>query len=446
MKLDFSMEIKQTQKLHMTKELKQAIDILQMNSQDLELLISEELNENPVLEAEWGDDIDWGKFALSIKDYMSSKFYEENEYHENEIDPNNFLKEEVTLYDHLLKEISAIDLDTGEREIALYIIQQVNENGYLSMDIECCSNELSIAPDEFLSVLKKIQNIEPSGLLARDLKECLLLQLESKEQQNDILVRMIKEDLEDIANKRYPLLMRKYKISKEHLGRIIQKIKSLDPKPGKRFSDFSPQYILPDVIVEKNGLQVEVLDNRTLPRLYISDLYQRLLNESEDTKTREFLRSRLNSALSLIRNIEHRKNTIHKVAEQIILFQKDFFSKEKAPLVPMKLKDISIGTGFHESTISRTVNGKYMLTPKGLFEFKYFLSSSINNREGGELSNKDIKLRILRMVKDENKKRPLSDQKIKELLNDIGIVISRRTIAKYREELGILSSSQRKEI
>lgn len=446
MKLGFSMDIKQGQKLHMTQELKQSIEILQMNTQEVELLIAEELDENPVLEAEWREDIDWSKFVADVKKNKSSKHYDENEYHENEINPDNYLGERLNLYDHLVKEVSGIELSDKDCKIAWFIIEQVNDSGYFTLDIKECANSMKISEEHFISVLKKVQNIEPAGILARSLKECLLLQIDHNDSRNRILIQIINEDLENIAQRKYLYLKKKYKLSKDKLGDIIQSIRSLDPKPGKKFSNFDPQYILPDVIVEKNGFEIEIIDNKTLPKLYINDLYQKILNETEDVVAQEFIRTRLNKAVHLIRNIEHRKNTIHRVAEQIVSMQKDFFGKEKSSFTPMRLKDISIATGFHESTISRTVNGKYMLTPKGLFEFKYFFSSSINNEMGQEVSNKDIKVRIKVLIKDEDKKKPLSDQKIVDLLKSEGIDISRRTVTKYREELQIRASSLRKEI
>lgn len=446
MKLGFSMDIKQAQKLHMTQELKQGIEILQMNIQEVELLIVEALDENPVLEAEWGEDIDWSRFVASVKADKSNKYYDENDYHEDEINPDNYLGERLNLYDHLVKEVSGIELNDTDHKIAWFIIEQANDSGYFTLDIKACADELKISKEHFIAVLKKIQNIEPAGLLARSLKECLLLQIDQNDSRNSILIQMINEDLENIAQRKYLYLKKKYKLSDVKLGDMIQKIRSLDPKPGKKFSSFDPQYILPDVIVENNGFETEVIDNRTLPKLYINDLYHKILNETDDLDAQDFIRTRLNKAIHLIRNIEHRKNTIHKVAEQIVFMQKDYFEKEKSTFTPMRLKDISKATGFHESTISRTVNGKYMLTPKGLFEFKYFFSSSINNEMGQEISNKDIKVKIKDLIKEEDKKKPLSDQRIVDLLKSEGIDISRRTVAKYREELQIRSSSQRKEL
>lgn len=446
MKIGFSMDVKQSQKLHMTHELKQSIEILQMNSQEVELLIAEELNENPVLEAEWNDGIDWVKFAASVKENISSKKYEENEYYENEVNPNNFLKEQVSLYDHLRKEISGIELKEREHEIALYIIEHVDDKGYFSSDTAESAKALNVSQECFIDVLKKIQNIEPAGLLARNLKECLTLQLESEDKDRELLEEIIDKELETIAQKKFSLLQKKYNISEETLGEVLRKIRSLDPKPGKRFSEFDTQYILPDVIVEKNGMKIQVIENNHFPKLYISEFYQKMLSESTNQEVQAFIKERLNKALQLIRNIEQRNDTIAKVAEQIVIVQKEFFETEKGTIRPMKLKDIAAATGFHESTISRTVNGKYMLTPRGVYELKYFFASSVKTDSGNEVSNKEIQEEIRKLIKKEDKKKPLTDQKICDILIEQGIKISRRTVAKYREGMNIQGSSLRKEL
>lgn len=446
MKIGFSMDVKQSQKLHMTHELKQSIEILQMNSQEVELLIAEELNENPVLEAEWNDGIDWVKFAASVKENISSKKYEENEYYENEVNPNNFLKEQVSLYDHLRKEISGIELKEREHEIALYIIEHVDDKGYFSSDTAESAKALNVSQECLIDVLKKIQNIEPAGLLARNLKECLTLQLESEDKDRELLEEIIDKELETIAQKKFSLLQKKYNISEETLGEVLRKIRSLDPKPGKRFSEFDTQYILPDVIVEKSGMKIQVIENNHFPKLYISEFYQKMLSESANQEVQAFIKERLNKALQLIRNIEQRNDTIAKVAEQIVIVQKEFFETEKGTIRPMKLKDIAAVTGFHESTISRTVNGKYMLTPRGVYELKYFFASSVKTDSGNEVSNKEIQEEIRKLIKKEDKKKPLTDQKICDILIEQGIKISRRTVAKYREGMNIQGSSLRKEL
>lgn len=449
MKINFSMDVRQTQKLQITKELKQAIELLNMNNQEVESIIAEEIKENPVLEIEPKEEIDWSKFANDMKKNVTnhSKSYVEDE--DGESNPENYIQAPVNIYDYLENEISSLKLGTEERRLAYYIIERVNDSGYFTANIEESVALLETDISTFMSVLKKTQSMEPAGICARDLKECLLIQLERNHNGNDLVIKLVENELENIAAKRYQLIQKKYKLREDELAESIRIIKSLDPKPGREFTSFSPMYVFPDVHVEKIGCKWEVISNSTLPHLYVSEFYRKILSESVenlDKDTEKYIKEKLNKALNLIRNIEQRKNTIHKVATMIIESQKDFFEKGKNHIVPMKLKDIAELTGFHESTISRAVNGKYMMTPRGLFEFKYFFTTSINTSDGFSISNKNIKDKIRDIIDNESKKKPLSDQKICDILNESGIEVSRRTVTKYREELQILTSSLRREI
>lgn len=449
MKINFSMDIRQTQKLQMTRELKQAIELLNMNTQEVESIIIEEIKENPTLEVETKEDVDWSKYIddmKNISNYSQGNSFDEEE---NENSPENYIKAPVNIYDYLENEISALNLDKDEKEIAYYIIERVNDSGYFVSDINECIVILEVSEKEFLDVLRKVQSIEPTGICARNLKECLLLQLEKMYDKNDIVVQLVEHELENIAAKKYQLIQKKYKLKEQELAEAIKIIKSLDPKPGREFAYFAPMYISPDVYVEKNGEKWEIVNNSVLPKLHISDFYKKMLsehNEDVDKETEKYIKEKLNKALNLIRNIDQRKNTIQKVAYQIVENQLDFFEKGKNYIVPMKLKDIADMTGFHESTISRAVNGKYMMTPRGLFEFKYFFTTSVSTSDGSSISNKNIKERIRDIIDAENKKKPMSDQKICDILNKEGIEVSRRTVTKYREEMDILTSTLRKEI
>lgn len=449
MKINFSMDIRQTQKLQMTRELKQAIELLNMNTQEVESIIIEEIKENPTLEVESKEDVDWSKYIEDMKNisnYSQGNNFDEDE---NENSPENYIKAPVNIYDYLENEISALNLDNDEKEIAYYIIERVNDSGYFVSDVNECIGVLGVSEKEFLEVLRKVQSIEPTGICARNLKECLLLQLEKMYDKEDIVVQLVEHELENIAAKKYQLIQKKYKLKEQELAEAIKVIKSLDPKPGREFAYFAPMYISPDVYVEKNGEKWEIVNNSVLPKLHISDFYKKMLsehNEDVDKETEKYIKEKLNKALNLIRNIDQRKNTIQKVASQIVENQLEFFEKGKNHIIPMKLKDIADMTGFHESTISRAVNGKYMMTPRGLFEFKYFFTTSISTSDGSSISNKNIKDRIREIIDVENKKKPMSDQKICDILNEEGIEVSRRTVTKYREEMNILTSTLRKEI
>lgn len=444
MKLELSMQVKQSQKLNLTQELRQSIELLQMNTYELEVYITEELKENPVLEAEYSQEIDWLKFMDKIKDRVVSKNYSYDS-DTPEINPENFIAGYPNLQDHLEEELSTIELSPKERPIAEYILQRINSDGYFLVEISKAAVATKTSEEEFLRILKKVQTIEPRGMAATSLSECLLLQLEEDEPGFEVLSKIIEEDLNLVANKKYGELQKKHNITEKELSKILDRIKNLDPKPGKRFSDFEPVYILPDIIVEKTESGLEIIDNSTLPMLHISAYYQQLLKDTEEEEVKEYIKDKLNKSLNLIRNIGQRKMTIRTVADHILQYQMDFFVNA-GELKPMRLKDIASTTGYHESTISRTINGKYMLTPKGVFEFKHFFETGIASDSGEEVSVSNIKNEIQKMIDQENKKKPLSDQKICNELTKQGIQISRRTVAKYRDEMQILGSALRKEI
>lgn len=443
MKLELSMEIKQAQKLHLTQELRQSIELLQMNSYELEQHITEAIQENPIIEANYTNEVDWLKFAekINTKIISSPRYNSEDD----EPNPENYLASLPNLHDHLEEEVGVLRLSKAERRIAEYIIQRIDLNGYFLVDKKTAAKENNCTEKELEEVLEKVQTIEPKGLAATSLVQCLVLQLKEEDPQEQITRSIIENDLELVATKKYTELQKKHGLSKEELARHIEKIKSLDPKPGKKFSEFVPSYVYPDIIVEKTPSGFEIIDNSPIPELHINSYYQKLLRESKDPEVIEYIKERLNKALNLIKNIEQRKTTIHKVASNILQYQQAFFD-ENENLRPMKLKDIAQSTGFHESTISRTVNNKYMLTPKGVFELRHFFETGIMDESGEEIGVSKIKQEILEMIQKENKHKPLSDQKICEELARKGMPISRRTVAKYRDEMKILGSSQRKEI
>ena len=247
MKINFSMDVRQTQKLQMTKELKQAIELLNMNNQEVESVITEEIRENPVLEVEPREEIDWSKFANDMKNVVTHQSKSYNEDEDNESNPENYIQAPVNIYDYLEKEISSLRLEGYEKDIAYYIIERVNDSGYFTADIEESSAVLGTESGTFLRVLKKVQSIEPAGICARDLRECLLLQLEKTYAKDDIVIKLVENELENIAAKRYQLIQKKYKLKEEELAEALRIIKSLDPKPGREYTSFSPEYVFPDV-------------------------------------------------------------------------------------------------------------------------------------------------------------------------------------------------------
>ena len=444
MKLELSMEVKQEQKLSLTQEMRQSIELLQMNTYELEIYISGELDENPLLEADYKDEIDWSEFVTNMKNSVVSR---EKKYadEESEINPENYIEGLPSLYDHLQEELSSIDLEPEEIKTAHYIIDRINEDGYFAVEIEEAIKENHIGAEAFEKVLKKVQTMEPRGIGARNLSECILLQIDQADPYFSILEKLVTEDLDLVGAKKFTQLQKKYNLTKETLGDLLNKIKATDPKPGKQFTEFVPCYLLPDVIAIRTEKGFEISDNSVLPQLHISQYYQNLLAGTQDEEAKEYIKEKLNRAVNLIRNIAQRKNTIRSVSMEIINYQSEFFL-ERGHIRPMRLKDIAEKTGFHESTISRTVNGKFMLTPRGTFELKAFFETGLTNESGEEISAAEIKDKIQALVKEENKRKPLSDQKIVDALTKEGVSISRRTVAKYRDEMGISGSSQRKEI
>lgn len=358
----------------------------------------------------------------------------------------NLAKYESNLYDYVKEQLSFLKLKKKEKEVCEYIVDCLDKDGYLGNDEKFILEELQIDVDYFERCLKNIQKLEPSGIGARNLSECLLIQMENKNIKNHILKSIIMEDLNLIGQNKIKSISKKYNINIEDCVKYIEKIKELDPKPGRLYSNDKTIYIQPDVIVREIGREFVVYmnDNANF-HLYVNNYYKSILNSpTYDESAKEFIKNKLNYALNLLKNIETRKSTILKIAEVIVREQSEFFNKGSRYIKPMRLKDIAIELGYHESTISRGINSKYMLTPFGLFEFKYFFSTAIQSEEEEGTSSTKIKNMIKEFINEENKLKPLSDDKICKLLKNEGIIVARRTVAKYREEMNILSSSKRK--
>lgn len=449
MKMNFGLDLVQTQKLNLTQELKQSLEILQMNRYELESLIYEEVNENPTLEAEKKDEIDWEKYLrdLSENTYRTAGSYYESVDDDQVSNPENYIAEKENLYDHLKNQLLLLDLKREVQKAAAYIIRTLDKDGYFREEMESAAKNANTGLKNLEEALAAVQSLEPAGIGARSLEECLLIQLRDQGSDDPVLHRMIREDLSGLAAKKYAFLCKKYAVDESCMKSYILKIRSLNPRPAAFLSEEDNAYVLPDVLVEKDEEHLTVrLNHESVPKLRINTFYEKLLKESEAKEARDYIKERLNRSLFLIRSVDQRKNTILRVAEEIVEMQRDFFLLGKGHLRSMVLRDIAEKTGFHESTISRTVNGKYMLTPMGLFEFRFFFTSGVSGDDGEIVSNRNIKERIRQLIEKEDKRRPLSDQRICNMLCSEGIHISRRTVAKYREEEGLLSSSARKEI
>ncbi|SHJ84054.1 RNA polymerase factor sigma-54 [Tepidibacter formicigenes] len=444
MKMNFGLELNQSQKLILTKQLKQSLDILNMNIYELEEVITKENEENPVIEVEKKEELDWEKYIEYLKN-KRNKDREYIQYQDEDYNIENMIKYNISIYEYLKEQVNYYKIDKKNKEIVEYIIDCLDEDGYFRLDICEVSKQFGVSNETILKNLKIVQSLDPCGVGARNLEECLLIQIREKEINNNFLENIIKEDLKLLANKKYKDICKKYKIKLEECIKIVDIIKKLEPKPGRKYSSFKNNYIVPDVIVEKVGDKYEVyLNDTNIPGIKINKFYEEVLkNCKKDDEAKEYIKEKLNSAINLIRNIQNRKNTILKISKEILKHQIDFFENGNKYLKPLILKDIAESLDIHESTVSRGINGKYMLTPYGLFELKYFFSSGL--KDGEDIASTSIKNIIKEIINSEDKKKPYSDSRICSLLKEKDINISRRTVAKYRDELGISSSSKRKD-
>ncbi len=454
MKIGYELTIEQTQKLSMTPELIQAIQILQYNNQELNEYIDKELLENPILESEYHKESDTEIDIDSLRDQLiqadeNVEAYKQWESHStsDEYSYENFVAFNYTLTEFLIEQLHFSSLKGQDAEIGRYIIENIDDNGYLSMSLEEICSVLDVDLDSCERVLDLIHTFEPSGVGARDLNECLIIQLASLGELTDEIEFIISNRLKDLADNKYALISKEVGISLTEVQEIADLIKTLEPKPGRGFdSDNSIKYILPDIYVEEtNGEYIVSANDGSTPSLHISSYYNSLTEEAKsDKELSNYLNNRFNSAMWLMKSIEQRKKTIYNVASAIVQFQNDFFAKGERFLKPLTLKQIAETVGVHESTVSRAINGKYMQCPRGVFELKYFFTGGILNEDGSGVSSNSIKSMIKEFVDTEDDKKPLSDSKISEMLHEKGIDISRRTVAKYRDDIGILPSSKRR--
>lgn len=453
----------------MTPELKQAIEILQYNSLELNEFIQDELLSNPVLqntpngaddvvdkepepekkpsttEDDVYDKIDWKAVAGEFEDGRGRQSsYEQKE----DVNYDNFVASEESLSEHLQFQLQMTTLTEKEIKAALYAIENINENGYLEVGYEEISRYSGLDLDAAETVIQTIQTFDPPGVGARSLEECLLIQLTHFHDDVSIECRVVASYLDDLASNRIQKIAKALNITLESAQRACDRIRKLEPKPGREFASLRDvRYVTPDVYVDKiDGKYVVRVSENSAPKLYINSYYRSLLRqESVNENAIGYINKKLTSALKLIKSIEQRRNTIYRVCESIVEFQYDFFEKKGSMyLKPLNLKDIADEIGVHESTVSRAVNGKYLQCGQGLFEIKHFFQSGVTGAFGEGVSAESIKMLIKDLVNEEDPKKPLSDQKISNELGKAGIKVSRRTIAKYRDELNIPSTSKRK--
>jgi RNA polymerase sigma-54 factor len=498
-----SIEIKQhlrlSQQLVMTPQLQQAIKLLQLSRMELVDMVRDEMLENPILEdsvesaseqakaseapaepdGNGGDmervgetetrvaeiredkvdttaevkadsnsneavnDFDWEGYLDNQAAAAPMPSYKSNSEELPSLESS--LTRGTSLFDHLEWQLKLSHFTRQEDGIAMLIIGNLTPDGYLEDPLDDLAEEASVTPELAVSVLLRIQEFDPVGVAARSLEECLLIQARHIGADDDVVVGIITKHLSNLEKKNYQAIAKDLNQPLEEIYEAAKVLKNFDPKPGRQYSSEEPTYITPDVYVHKVGDKYFVVANDDgLPKLKISDFYRTAL--AGGSKAREYIQEKLRSAQWLIRSIQQRQRTIVRVTESILKFQREFFDKGTAHLKPLILRDVAEDIGMHESTVSRVTTNKYVHTPQGIYELKYFFNSGISRSDGDDLASEAVKLKIKQIISSESPKSPHSDQRIVELLKDQNIEIARRTVAKYREQLRILSSSKRRQV
>src|SRR6476620_10110979 len=474
MAIQQKLHTKLVQKLILTPSLQQAIKLLPMSTLELADLLNQEMVENPLLEeveteelqpveqqqaekpepekpAEKTDAWDDADYEYFFGDYLDDGYRSRTPSEVKELPPiENTLSTAGSLADHLLWQLSLQTDDDKLKEIGSAIIGNLDDDGYLVASVEeiAAMGDWPVADVE--RALQHVQTFDPIGVAARDLQECLWLQIRHLQLEGTPTEKIVTEHLRLLQNHQVPEIARRMGLQIEDLKEHIEIIRNLDPKPGSRYNAQQSHYVIPDVYVVKVEDQyVAMLNEEGLPQLRISPVYRRLLDKSadnttENNETRAYVKDKFRSALWLIKSVDQRQKTIQKVANSIINFQREFLDHGIEYLRPLVLRDVANDIGMHESTVSRVVTNKYMHTPQGVFEMKYFFHSGISSSYGDAVSSVTIKQRIRKIIEAEDPKKPLSDSKIVSILQREGLMLARRTIAKYREELKIPTSNQRK--
>jgi RNA polymerase sigma-54 factor len=472
MALETKLALRQTQKMVMTPMLQQAISLLQLSRLELLQTLHTQLEENPILEEvmegtedldetpagdadvdetlagingeRTGSDIDWESYLQDASDYRPPLPREDTE----QIDGESLLTRPSSLQDHLLFQLHLTVRDPELLRLGSFIIEDLDDSGYLRNSLEELASVASATP-EFLEVaLRAVQGLDPTGVGARDLRECLLLQLEARRERNDVAEAIVRHHLGDVEHRQPGKIATALGVPLKEIHDAVALIASLEPKPGKNFSRDEPRYITPDVYIFRiDGRFVVTLNDDGLPRLRINSYYRGIMSKRHRVppEAREYVEDKLRSALWFIRSIEQRKRTLTKVSESLVKLQADFLNHGIPRLKPLTLREVADDISMHESTVSRVTTNKYVQTPQGLFELKFFFHRGVPSTAGDAVSSVRVKELVRGYLTAENTAKPLSDQKIVEILaKHHGIEIARRTVAKYRGQLRIPSSSRRR--
>jgi len=489
MKAGLSQHTQLKQELKINPRLYQAMDLLYMPLLDLQQHLKQELLNNPFLdmvepeeeeeeseeegveveaaapeeEKPNNDEIDWEEILLDGFDTGGRREeHEEREYYEP------VTVDSRSLADHLIDQITLLDLTPRQQFLADEFIGNVNEDGYLACPVEQVLNSVNeevtraaeaaerdiddlplYTIDEVEDMLSVIQNLDPPGVGARDLRECLMLQLREAGLEQSVPFRLVRDCFDELINHRWSEISKRFGISPGDVQKAADEIKKLDPKPGLMYSNASDNYIIPDLIVDKiDGRYHVFLNDANLPRLKLSRAYQEIARDKKkfEGESKEFISSKLNSANWMIQAIEQRRQTMLKVMNYIVDRQRDFFEKGVQYLKPLTLREVAEVISMHESTVSRVTNEKFVQTPRGVLPLKFFFSSGLSTTGGEDVSARGIKAQIEKLVSDEDPKHPLTDQAIVNILKESGVQIARRTVAKYRDQLGVLSARMRKRV
>ena len=486
-----ALEIRQVQKLAqqlvMTPQLQQAIKLLQLSRVELEEMVSKELQENPALEegpAEEGEanepaakeaaeaiptaeapdpllnrelsavdkigTLDWQEYLDTHSNSMHGSLTAEAASEDGDSPPSweNSLTKKTTLEDHLIWQLRLSKISERESAIGLYIVQNLDENGYLALSREEICNATECTPEDFEIVLRRIQFFDPVGVAARDLRECLLVQLENLKLSDSLAARIVADHLSFLESKRYEKLAKDLLVSIDEIADASHLIASLEPKPSRGFEQDEVRTVLPDVFVEKLGDEYVIyLNDDGVPRLRVSSLYRRMAGQegAAEEQARQYLQEKVRAATWLIKSIQQRQQTLFRVTQSIFKFQQEFLEHGVSALKPMVLRDVAEDIHMHESTVSRATANKYVHTPQGLFELKFFFQSGLKGGNGEDVASESVKEKIRGIIGAEDPRKPYSDQHIAAMLSTDSIDIARRTVAKYREAMGILPSSKRRQ-
>ena len=483
MAIEIKQQLRLSQQLVMTPQLQQAIKLLQLSRLELVNLVQQELQENPILEenlegedpvvadveaeveapeagapeapegpadreatdAEKIADIDWQNYMESNPQTSFAEARDDDERSSLE----SRLTRRTSLADHLEWQLQLSAFDEGEREAARFIIGNLDEDGYLRDDLESLSKQAALPVEIVEAALAKIQLLDPPGVAARDLRECLTLQLDAHSIDDALVRRIVGDCLEQLQKRDFRGISRMLCVPVEEVAAASRVIGTLEPWPGRQFGGEDPVYIMPDIYVVKIGDDYHILLNEDgLPKLRINNMYRDVLQRGNGVakSTKDYVQDKVRSALWLIKSIHQRQRTIYKVMQSILKNQRQFFDRGINFLRPLNLRDVADDIEMHESTVSRVTSNKYVHTPQGIFELKYFFNSSISRVDGEAVASESVKERIRKIISAEDSRRPLSDQRIAEMLKAANIDIARRTVTKYREALNILSSTRRREV